>query len=264
MPRYSANLSFLFGELPFLDRIDAAVQSGFRGVEYASPYEHDVAEIKRRLRAGGLEQVLFNLPHGDAAAGERGYASDPNRVDEFRRGVASAIAIAGELNCSRINCLTGIAIPGLEPGLARETLVANLHFAARGLAEARITLLVEPLNRIDTPGFLIGTTAEALALIDAVGAPNLKLQYDCYHAQRSEGNLIATLQAQIARIGHVQIADSPYRNEPGTGELAYERILPALDALGYEGWVGLEYKPSRSTLESLSWLDALRPHEVAS
>jgi hydroxypyruvate isomerase len=264
MPRYSANLSFLFGELTFLERIDAAAQSGFRGVEYASPYEHDLAEITRRLRAGGLEQVLFNLPMGDAAAGERGYASDPSRIDEFRRGVGAALAIARELNCARINCLTGIAVAGLDPALARETLVRNLHYAARGCAEAGITLLVEPLNRIDTPGFLIGTTAEALALIDEVGAPNLKLQYDCYHAQRSEGNILATLHAQIGRIAHVQIADSPKRNEPGTGELAYERILPELDALGYEGWVGLEYKPSRSTLDSLSWLDALRPHEVAS
>jgi len=264
MPRYSANLSFLFGELPFLDRIDAAAERGFRGVEYASPYEFELAQIKRRLQSGHLEQVLFNLPMGNAAAGERGYASDPGRVDEFRRGVTAALAIAAELHCSRINCLTGIAIAGLDPTLARDTLVANLRFAARACAAANITLLVEPLNRIDTPGFLIGTTAEALALIDAVGAPNLKLQYDCYHAQRSEGNLIATLHAQIGRIGHVQIADSPQRNEPGTGELAYERILSALDALGYEGWVGLEYKPSRSTLESFSWLDALRPHEVAS
>ena len=264
MPRYTANLSFLYGELPFLDRIDAAAASGFRGVEYMSPYEYELAEIERRLRAGGLEQVLFNLPIGNAAAGERGYASDPSRVDEFRRGVADAIAIAGELGCSRINCLAGVAVAGLDPARARETLVANLRYAAAALGEARITLLVEPLNRIDVPGFLIGTTAEALALIDEVGAPNFKLQYDCYHAQRSEGNLIATLRAQIGRIAHVQIADSPGRNEPGTGELAYERILPVLDALGYEGWVGLEYKPLRSTVDSLAWLGAMRAPEVVS
>jgi hydroxypyruvate isomerase len=264
MPRYSANLSFLYTELPFLDRIDAAAASGFRGVEYMSPYEYDAAEIKRRLRAGGLEQVLFNLPLGDAAAGERGYASDPARVAEFRRGVSDAIAIARELGCARINCLVGIAVAGLDPVRARETLVANLRHAVAELAAARITLVVEPLNRIDVPGFLVGTTAEALALFDEVGTPAPALQYDCYHAQRSEGNLIATLRAQIARIAHVQIADSPGRNEPGTGELAYERILPVLDELGYEGWVGLEYKPSTSTIASLAWLDAMRPHEVAS
>lgn len=264
MPRYSANLSFLYGELPFLDRIDAAAASGFRGVEYMSPYEYAVAEIKLRLRAGRLEQVLFNLPIGDAAAGERGYASDPSRVDEFRRGVADAIAIARELNCARINCLAGVAIAGLDPVRARHTLVANLRYAAAAFDEAGLTLLAEPLNRIDVPGFLIGTTAEALALIDEVGAPNFKLQYDCYHAQRSEGNLIATLRAQLERIAHVQIADSPGRNEPGTGELAYERILPMLDALGYAGWVGLEYKPSHSTVDSLAWLDAVRAPEVVS
>lgn len=264
MPRYTANLSFLYGDLPFLDRIDAAAASGFRGVEYMSPYEYALAEIKQRLRAGGLEQVLFNLPIGDAAAGERGYASDPSRVDEFRRGVTDAIAIAGELGCSRINCLAGVAVAGLDPVRARETLVANLRYAAAAFDEARITLLVEPLNRVDVPGFLIGTTAEALALIGEVGAPNFKLQYDCYHAQRSEGNLIATLRTQIGRIAHVQIADSPGRNEPGTGELAYERILPVLDALGYEGWVGLEYKPLRSTIDSLAWLGAMRAPEVVS
>lgn len=264
MPRFSANLSFLFQELPFLDRLDAAAGNGFHAVEYMSPYEYAVGEISSRLKKYRMEQALFNLPAGDFAKGERGYASDPTRVKEFQGGVAEAIAIAGELHCTRINCLVGIAIPGLDPALARKTMVENLRFAANRLGASGITLVVEPLNRIDTPGFLIGTTAEALALIDEVGGPNFKLQYDCYHAQRSEGNIIATLRKQIERIGHVQLADSPGRNEPGTGELAYERILPVLDEIGYSGWVGLEYKPSRPTAETFTWMNALRAHEVVS
>jgi hydroxypyruvate isomerase len=263
MPRFSANLSFLFQELPFYDRLDAAAANGFRGVEYMSPYDYEVAEIKRRLRANGLTQVLFNLPVGDFAKGERGFASDPERVDEFREGVINAVDIARELDCKRVNLLVGIAIPGRDGAYARATLTKNARYAARALDEIGATLVVEPLNRIDTPGFLIGTTAEALSLIGDTGASNFKLQYDIYHAQRAEGNIIATIRAHAAQFGHVQLADSPGRNEPGTGELAYERILPALDAAGYDGWVGLEYKPSRPVPETFAWIEALRTHEVA-
>ena len=263
MPRFSANLSFLLQELPFYDRLDAAAENGFRGVEYMSPYDYEVGEIKRRLRAGGLEQVLFNLPVGDFARGERGFATDPARVAEFRRGADSAVVIARELACSRVNCLVGIAIPGLDPAIARATLVDNVRYAAQALATIGATLVVEPLNRIETPGFVIGTTAEGLALIDEAGAPNFKLQYDVYHAQRSEGNVIATIRTHVARFGHVQIADSPGRNEPGTGELAYERILPAFDEAGYNGWIGLEYKPSRPVPETFSWIGAHLPREAA-
>jgi hydroxypyruvate isomerase len=263
MPRFSANLSFLYPELPFLDRIDAAGASGFRGVEYMAPYDYELAEIKKRLRAHGLAQVLFNLPVGNFAAGERGYATDPTRVKEFRRGVEAAVSIARELDCTRVNVLCGIAVPGLDAATARATLIENVQYAAASLAAIGATLVVEPLNRIETPNFVIGTTAEGLALIAEADAPNFALQYDCYHAQRSEGNIIATLRANIARIKHVQLADSPGRNEPGTGELAYERILPVLDELGYAGWVGLEYKPSRATDETLGWMRALAG-EVAS
>jgi len=163
----------------------------------------------------------------------------------------------------RIAALAGVAsVTAATPVLARKTMVANLRYAAQARAKNGVTLVIEPLNRIDTPGFLIGTTAEGLALIDEVGEPNCVLQYDCYHAQRAEGNIIATLRAQIGRIGHVQIADSPDRHEPGTGELAYERILPALDGLGYTGWVGLEYRPSLPAPQSFAWIDVLQPHEV--
>ncbi len=258
MLRFSANLSFLFQDLPFYDRIDAAAANGFAGVEYMSPYEYDVAEIKRRLRAHGLTQVLFNLPVGDFAKGERGYASVPARVAEFREGVDEAVDIARELDCKRVNCLVGIVIPGNDGAYARSTLVKNLRYAAKALDAIGATLVIEPLNRIETPGFLIGTSAEALSLIADTGAKNFKLQYDVYHAQRAEGNVIATIRAQAARIGHVQIADSPGRNEPGTGELAYERILPVFDEVGYDGWIGLEYRPSRPTPDSFSWIDAFR------
>jgi hydroxypyruvate isomerase len=262
VPRFCANLSFLFADLPFYDRIDAAAANGFTGVEYAFPYEYDVAEIRRRLRANGLTQVLFNFPAGDFATGERGFASDPSRVAEFRHGVADAVRIARELDCARINCLCGIAIEGLDPATARTTLVDNLRFAAGELEVVGATAMIEPLNRIETPNFLIGTSAEALALIAQVGAPNLRLQYDIYHAQRSEGNVIATIRAQIGRIGHVQIADSPGRNEPGTGELAYERILPVFDGLGYDGWIGLEYRQSRPAPATFNWIASLRTPEV--
>jgi hydroxypyruvate isomerase len=262
VPRFCANLSFLFPDLPFYDRFDAAAANGFTGVEYAFPYEYDVAEIVRRLRANDLTQVLFNFPAGDFAKGERGFASDPSRVAEFRRGVTDAVRIARELDCVRINCLSGIAIERLDPAIARATLVDNLRFAARELDAIGATVMIEPLNRVETPNFLVGTSAEVLALIAEAGAPNLRLQYDVYHAQRSEGNIIATVRAHIASIGHVQIADSPGRNEPGTGELAYERILPVFDELGYDGWIGLEYRQSRPAPDTFDWIASLRTPEV--
>jgi hydroxypyruvate isomerase len=261
--RFAANLSFLFQDLPLYDRIDAAAEHGFAGVEYMAPYDYDVAELKRRLRANRLTQANFNLPMGDFAKGERGFASDPARVDEFRRGVEDAVAVARELACERVNCLVGIAVPDLDPALARRTLVTNLRYAAAALGEIGVTLLAEPLNRIETPGFLIGSTAEAFALMDEVRAPNFKLQFDVYHAQRVEGNVIATIRNHVGRIGHVQIADSPGRNEPGTGELAWERILPVFDQVGYDGWIAAEYKPSRPVPETFAWLDAFRTPQAA-
>jgi hydroxypyruvate isomerase len=253
--RFSANLSFLFGELPMLDRFEAAAAAGFRGVEYMFPYDYEIGALRARLREHRLEQVLFNLPCGDFAAGERGLANDPGRVAEFRAGVAAAAAIAPELGCRRINCLAGIAVPGVPAERQRATLIENLRFAAAELERAGVTLMVEPLNRVETPGFAIGTSGEAVALIDEIGSANLRLQFDCYHAQRVEGNLIDTLHRLIDRIGHVQIADSPARHEPGTGEIAYDRVLPSLMAMGYDGWIGLEYKPSAGKGGSFDWIE---------
>jgi len=258
MPRLAANLSFLFGEFATIEeRVAAAAEAGFRGVEYMFPYGEEIAARKAQLRALGVEQVLFNLPAGDFSSGERGIAVDPSRVDEFKRGVADAVRIAGELGCPRVNCLVGKSLPDLDRDTQQRTLVANLRFAADELRVAGVTLLVEPLNRIETPGFFIGTSSEALALLALVGRPNLRLQFDCYHAQRVEGNIMATVQANLDAIGHIQIADSPARHEPGTGELAYDRILPFFDAIGYDGWVGLEYKPSTTTLKSFAWIESL-------
>jgi hydroxypyruvate isomerase len=258
MPKLSANLSLLFCELSTIEeRVAAAAEYGFRGVEYMFPYGEEIGARKAQLRALGVEQVLFNLPAGDFASGERGIAVDPGRVEEFRRGVLDAVRIAPELGCKRVNCLVGKALPDLDRATQQSTLVANLRFAADALRPVGVTLLVEPLNRIETPGFSLGTSAEALALLAFVGRPNFQLLYDCYQAQRAEGNVMATVQANLEAIGHIQIADSPARHEPGTGELAYGRILPFFDAIGYRGWVGLEYKPSTTTSESLTWIGSL-------
>jgi hydroxypyruvate isomerase len=258
MPKFSANLSFLFTELPMLERFDAAATCGFPAVEFMFPYDYDLADLKGKLAETSQQLVLFNLPAGDFAAGERGIAVDPTRVEEFVRGVEAAVVLAPELGCTRINCLSGIVPLGLDEATAHKTLVSNVRFAAAALADVGVTLCIEPINRIDTPRFAIGTTSEATSLISEVGMPNVRLQFDIYHAQRAEGNIIDTMTRTIDLIAHVQIADSPNRNEPGTGELSYEPILRKLDELGYTGWVGLEYKPSRQTAETLGATDSRR------
>ncbi|HVA37620.1 MAG TPA: TIM barrel protein [Candidatus Dormibacteraeota bacterium] len=256
MPKFCANLAFLFTERPMHERFAAAAAAGFSAVEFPSPYE-DVEGYGGLMREHGLELALFNLPMGDFAAGERGFALDPGRREEFRAGVESAVDAARRLGCTRVNALVGIRRPGLAEETMWSTAVENLRYAAARLGEIGATLMVEPLNAIETPGFFAETTARALRLLDAVGAENAKVQYDFYHAQRGEGNLLATFARHVTRIGHVQIADSPDRHQPGTGELAYERILPAVDASGYRGWVGLEYRPLGPTEESLGWMEGL-------
>lgn len=258
MPRFAANLSMLFTERPFLDRFEPAARAGFEAIECQFPYEHPAAEIAARLRDHGLQAVLHNLPAGDWAAGERGIAGLPGREAEFRTGVARAIGYAQALGVPRLNCLAGLAAPGADPAVLRRTLVANLRWAAEALAREGLVLLLEPINGIDMPGFIVDRPSLGFALLDEVGHPNLQLQYDLYHAQRSEGELAATLARELARIGHVQIADNPGRHEPGSGEIAWGFLFDHLDRLGYAGWIGCEYRPAAGTEAGLGWLAAAR------
>ncbi|ERS84795.1 hydroxypyruvate isomerase [Halomonas sp. PBN3] len=258
MPQFAANLSMLFTEVDFLDRFQAAAEAGFKGVEYLFPYDFEAAEIKRRLDDNGLTQVLFNLPAGDWAAGERGIACHPDRVAEFREGVERAIAYARVLGNTQVNCLAGIKPEGVSDAEARQTLVGNLRYAADKLADAGILLIAEPINTRDIPGFFLNRTEHALQIFDEVASDNLKLQYDIYHMQIMEGDLAPTIETHFDRIAHVQIADNPGRHEPGTGEIHYPFLFAHLDRLGYQGWIGAEYKPAGRTQEGLGWLDAAR------
>jgi len=253
MPRLAANLSMLFTEEPFLERFPSAAAAGFRGVECRFPYRFNINELSTRLRDHGLEQVLFNLPAGDWAHGERGIACDPDRMGEFREGVVLGIEYAGALGCSRLNCLAGIIPAGVSPVLARETLVENLRYASTELGQAGIRLMLEPINTRDVPGFLVCRSAGAREIIEQVGTGNLWLQYDVYHMQVMEGDLARGLERSLPVLGHVQIADNPGRHEPGSGEISFGFLLRQLDALGYTGWVGCEYRPAGSTAAGLAW-----------
>jgi len=257
MPRFAANLTMLFTEVPFLDRFERAALAGFKAVEFLFPYAHPAEEIRRRLDEHQLTLVLHNLPAGDWDAGERGIACLPDRVDEFRAGVAKAITYAKALGVTQLNCLAGRAPAGVDPAVLSRTLVENLRFAAAALRLADLKLLLEPINTVDIPGFFVSRTVEALAIIDEVGADNLFLQYDLYHAQRMEGELAATLEKHLARIAHVQLADNPGRHEPGTGEINYPFLFAHLDRIGYRGWVGCEYKPATTTEAGLHWRQQL-------
>ncbi len=256
MPKFAANLSMLFTELPFLARFEAAATAGFKGVEYLSPYEAPKDEIASLLQRHGLTQALFNLPAGDWAKGERGIACHPGREEEFRVGIAKAVDYAKALGATQVNCLAGIAPANADKAVLRKTFVANLRYAAEALASAGVLLIAEPINSYDIPGFYLNRSQQALDIFDEVGSDNLKLQYDIYHMQRMEGELAATLTKLLPRIAHVQCADNPGRNEPGTGEINYEFLFAHLDAIGYAGWVGAEYRPKTSTLGGLSWLKA--------
>ena len=256
MPRFAANLSMLFTEVPFLDRFERAARAGFEAVEFLFPYAHTVQEIKERVDAHGLQIVLHNLPAGDWDAGERGIACDPARIVEFRAGVAQAIIYAQALGVPQLNCLAGKAPAGGDAAVLRSTRVENLRFAATELRAAGLRLLIEPINPFDIPGFYLTRTDQALDILDEVDASNAFVQYDIYHAQRTEGEIAATLQKHLARIGHVQLADNPGRNEPGTGEINYRFLFEHLDRIGYQGWIGCEYKPATTTAAGLGWMKA--------
>jgi hydroxypyruvate isomerase len=254
MNKFCANLGWLFTEHEFLDRFAAAARAGFKGVEFSSPYEHSARELNWRLNDNSVEMVLFNLPAGNWAKGERGLACLPHRQREFRDGVKHALEYADALNCKRVNVLAGIAPEGVAASLLWETLAENLAYAAEAMAKQGITLMVEPINRFDMPGFLLNTSAEAMRAIAAAGHPNIKLQYDIYHMQRMEGDLAKSLERLMPVIGHIQLADNPGRHEPGTGEINYAHLLKLIAKLGYQGWIGCEYKPSVRTEDSLGWM----------
>ena len=253
MPKFSANLSMLFGEHDFLDRFDAAAKAGFAAVEYIGPYDHPPETVAARLKKNGLTQALFNLPPGDWGKGERGIAVLPDRVDEFRRGVDTAVAYAKALGCPQVNCLAGIAPAGVDRAELENVFVENLKFAAKKLKDAGVRLLIEMINTRDIPGFFLTNTKQALAIADRVGSDNLYLQYDIYHMQIMEGDLARTIEANLGRIAHIQLADNPGRHEPGTGEINYPFLYEHLDRIGYSGWVGAEYKPKAGTVEGLGW-----------
>jgi hydroxypyruvate isomerase len=253
MPKFAANLSLMFPEVPFLDRFEAAAKAGFKAVEFQFPYAFEVQDIKRRLDDHALTALLHNFPAGDWAAGERGLACLPSRVDDFRAGVAKAIHYANTLGVERLNCLSGIAPSNEEASLVWSTLTANLRYAADEAAKAGIRVLVEACNRYDIPGFLLNTSSAAIRALDDAGAHNLWFQYDVYHMQRSEGELAATIERLLPRIGHVQIADNPGRHQPGTGEINFPFLFDTLDRLGYDGWVAGEYNPAGATVDGLGW-----------
>jgi len=249
LPKFSANLSMLYTERPFLDRFAAAAQDGFTGVEYLGPYDETPEAVAEALAANGLTQALFNLPSGDWAGGERGIGGIAGRETEFRDGVAKAIHYAQALGCAQVNCLAGIA-----PDATEAVLIENLKFAAEALGTAGIRLLLEPINTRDIPGFLVTGTDQYERIAGAVESDNLFLQYDFYHMQIMQGDLVPTFERLQPRIAHVQIADNPGRHEPGTGEINHDYIFASLDRLGYSGWVGCEYKPLAATSDGLGWM----------
>ncbi|MDR3496998.1 MAG: hydroxypyruvate isomerase [Ancalomicrobiaceae bacterium] len=254
MPKFAANLTMLYGEHAFLDRFADAAADGFHAVECQFLYAFAASELADRLAEFGLIQVLHNLPAGDWQAGERGIAVLPDRIGEFQDGVGKAIDYARALNCPQLNCLVGKTPDGVAASHVERTLIDNLAFAAQALEEAGIRLLVEPINTRDIPGFHLSTTQQAEALLAAVGSDNLLIQYDIYHMQIMQGDLVPTLRRLLPNIGHIQIADTPGRNEPGTGEINYPFVFAEIDRLGYGGWVGCEYWPLRSTSEGLGWM----------
>jgi hydroxypyruvate isomerase len=253
MPRLAANLSFLFLEHDFLDRFAAARRAGFAAVEFHFPYAYEAERIAETLRREGLELVLFNMPPGDWAKGDRGIAADPGRVGEFRDGVGRAIDYARVLGAPRVNCLAGIPPVGVTREAAHATFVANLRFAAQACAAAGLTLVAEAINTRTIPGFFLSTLPQFLGVQREVGAANFLLQYDFFHMQIMGGDLAHSLATHLPAIGHVQVADVPDRHEPGTGEINFPFLFEHLDRIGYAGWVAAEYVPSKRTEETLGW-----------
>lgn len=253
MPKLAANLSMMFNEKPFLDRFAAAAHAGFRGVEFLFPYEHGPDVVAAQLTDHHLAQALFNMPPGDWTAGERGLAALPGRETEFTAGIERALEYAQALSCPIVHAMAGLAADDDERNVA--TYVANIRAAADAFAKAGRRVVLEPINRRDMPGYFLHTTTQAIRLIEQIGRPNVALQLDLYHAQISEGDLEMKIRALLRQTAHVQIAGNPARHEPNTGEVNYDYLLGVLDAVGYDGWVGCEYRPAGDTVAGLGWAD---------
>jgi hydroxypyruvate isomerase len=254
MPRFSANISMLFKELEFPERFEAAAQAGFKAVEIQFPYAWDKGRLAQIAQHFGVEVVLINIPAGDSEKGDRGIGCLPSRVTEFRDSIAKAIEYSKALGCKQMNCLAGVAPPDVDGAKLRETYISNLRYAAGELARAEMTLLIEPINTRTIPGFYLNGSAQALAIMDESGSANLKLQYDLFHMRIMGDDLARTLAANLARIGHMQIADVPDRHEPGTGEIDFPPLFDLIDRLGYTGWIGAEYLPKGKTEDGLAWV----------
>ena len=259
MPRFCANLTMMFNEHAFLDRFAAAAKAGFTAVEFLFPYDHPAAEIRTRMQDAGLEQILFNMPPGDWAMGERGLACLPGRQAEFRDGVKRALDYAAVLGTRRLHCMAGLLPAGTAHTTAASLFAANLAWACELAKSAGVLVVIEPINHRDMPGFFLNTTGQAAAVVEAIGRDRLAILFDIYHCQVTEGDVTSRMAALLPLIGHVQIADVPARNEPGTGELNWDYVFGRIDAIGYEGWVGCEYRPKAGTVEGLGWLAKTRP-----
>ena len=253
MPKLAANLSMMYAEHPFLERFAAAARDGFRGVEYLFPYEFPAPELAARLREHGLEQALFNAPPGNWEKGERGLGSLPGREDEFRRSIDTALAYARVLGNKRLHVMAGLIAPGQDRSRHRDTYCRNLAFAAQAAAADGITVVIEPINTRDIPGFFLNRQGEAHAICQEVGAANLQVQMDLYHCQIVEGDLAVKIRKYIAGVGHMQVAGVPERHEPDVGEINYPYLFALIDELGYGGWIGCEYRPRAGTSQGLGW-----------
>ena len=254
MPRFAANLTMMYNEHGFLDRFAAAAQDGFKAVEYLFPFDFPATEIKARLDDLGLTQALFNAPPGDWAAGERGMASSPGREGEFRRTIDTALEYTRVLGNSKLHVMAGLV--GADPSRERhrECYLQNLAYAAQTAQAEGVLIVIEPINTRDMPGYFLNRQDDAQAICAEVGAPNLKVQFDCYHCQITEGDLAMKLKRDMAGIGHIQVAGVPERHEPDLGELNYPYLFKLIDTLGYDGWIGCEYRPRGGTSEGLGWL----------
>ena len=253
MPKLNANLSMMFNEVKFAARFDAAARAGFKGVEFLFPYEFEKDLLQERLNRNNLQLVLFNMPPGDSSNGDRGMACDPARTGEFQESVGKALDYALALDCKQLHCMAGLKPRGVNDEQMRQTYIDNLRFAGRELARHDISLLIEAINTRDIPGFYLNYSGQAFEIMHYADIPNLRFQYDIYHMQIMEGDLAPTIQHNLARIGHMQLADTPGRQEPGTGEINYPFLLDFIDRVGYQGWIGCEYRPATTTDAGLSW-----------